>query len=77
MTTLKNFGMEMTIERKHYLNLIKSNIKLMILQSEDLISPKNLGTFNQSLGLALKIINIEYNNNIIKIEDELNEDNKS
>ena len=73
MTTLKNFGMEMTIER----NLIKSNIKLMILQSEDLISPKNLGTFNQSLGLALKIINIEYNNNIIKIEDELNEDNKS
>ena len=32
MTTLKNFGMEMTIERKHYLNLIKSNIKLMMVK---------------------------------------------
>lgn len=74
MTTLKDFGMEMTVERKHYLNLLKSNIKLMILQSDDIISSKNLGTFNQGLGLALKVLNSEYNNAQIKIEGDSDED---
>ena len=73
MKTLKDYGLEMTIEKRHYLNLLKTNIKMMLLQGEDFIDTKNIGAWNQGLGLALKVLKDEYSNNLIKIEDDDNE----
>ena len=73
MKTLKDYGLEMTIEKRHYLNLLKTNIKMMLLQGEDFIATKNIGAWNQGLGLALRILHQEYKDDIIKIEDDDNE----